>query len=418
MSRWLQQIDSASAMELKRRPVDQETLGEASVIIEDIRSNGEIAVRHHSERFEDLSPDQPFQVGRDNLIRAFDDLDSELQHLLERTADRIRTFAEAQYNSLVDVDTEVVGGRAGHHWLPVKRVGAYAPGGRHPLPSTVLMTVIPARVAGVEHITVASPKPIPVTLAAAALAGANSVITLGGAQAIAAMAFGIGCRPVDLIVGPGNRWVTAAKKHLYGEVGIDGLAGPSEIAVVTDQHADPRLVAADLIAQAEHDPDTLPILITTHSGLLDQVDDEISSQLDTLITAPTATQALNNGFSVVVDNLEQAAAVIEHVAPEHLALHIPGPERWAERFNSYGSIFLGGSTGETFADYGAGPNHVLPTGGSARYQSGLSVLTFLRSPTWLHITDPGPLIADTAKMARIEGLEAHARAAEKRKLHS
>ena len=418
MRRWLQRIDSGSGMELKRRPFDQKTLHETSVIIEDIRTNGEVAVHHHSERLGDLSPGQPYVVSRDTLTRAFDDLDSEIQRLLERAANRIRTFAETQYNSLVDVDTQVIGGRAGHHWYPIKSVGAYAPGGRHPLPSTVLMTVIPAKVAGVEHITVASPKPTPVTLAAAALAGADSLITLGGAQAIAAMAFGIQCRSVDLIVGPGNRWVVAAKKYLYGEVGIDGLAGPSEIAVVADETADPRLVAADLIAQAEHDPDALPILITTHAGLLDQVDAQISSQLDGLATTPTATQALNNGYSVVVDNLEQAAAVTEHVAPEHLALHIAGPESWANRFKSYGSMFQGGSTGETFADYGAGPNHVLPTGGAARYQSGLSVLTFLRSPTWLHLTDPRPLIADTAKLARIEGLEAHARAAEQRNVPS
>ena len=414
MSRLLRQIDVDTAMDLKRRPVDPETLQKASMIVEDIRDNREAAVRHHSERLGDLARGQNFVVSRDQLDVAFGGLDPDLQSLLKRAADRIRVFAETQYGSLSDVDTTVTGGRAGHRWIPVANVGAYAPAGRHPLPSSVLMTVIPARIAGVENVTVASPKPTPVTLAAAAVAGADRLIALGGAQAVAALAFGIGCHPVELIVGPGNRWVTAAKKHLYGEVGIDGLAGPSEIVVVADRYADPRFIAADLLAQAEHDHDSLPILITTSARLRDAVEAEIVTQLDGLSTGPDAIRGLQNGFSVIVKNLKEAVAVSDLIAPEHLALHVADPETLVGRFRSYGSVFLGGRSAETFADYGIGPNHVLPTGGSARYQSGLSVLTFLRSPTWLALTDPFPIRADTAALARIEGLEAHARAAELR----
>ena len=238
------------------------------------------------------------------------------------------------------------------------------------------MTVIPARVAGVDHITVASPKPSQMTQAAAYLAGADQLLAVGGAQAIAALAFGVRCPASDLVVGPGNRWVTAAKMYLYGEIGIDGLAGPSEIVVVADGSADPRLVAADLLAQAEHDIDALPILVTVSLSLAAQVEEQITNQLEGLATAAEATEALDNGFCVVVDNLDVAAVLSDQIAPEHLALHINDPQVWAGRFRSYGSIFIGGHSAETFADYGIGPNHVLPTGGGARFQSGLSVMTF------------------------------------------
>ena len=209
--------------------------------------------------------------------------------------------------------------------------------------------------------------------------------------------------------------MTAAKKHLFGEIGIDGLTGPSEIVVVADDSAVPRLVVADLLAQAEHDIDAMPILVTISPSLAAQVEDEIGKQLEGLATAATASKALENGFCVVVDSLDEAVALSDKIAPEHVALHITDPEAWATRFKMYGSIFVGSHSAETFADYGIGPNHVLPTGGGARFQSGLSVMTFLRAPTWLRVTDPTEIIDDTAVLARIEGLEGHARAAELRR---
>ena len=276
------------------------------------------------------------------------------------------------------------------------------------------MTVLPAKVAGVGEVWVASPRPSTMTLAAAAVAEADGLLRVGGAQAIAALAFGVAGPRCDMVVGPGNRWVTAAKKVLFGEIGIDGLAGPSEIVVIADGRASPELVAADLIAQAEHDVDALPILLTTEIDLLRAVDIEIDRQMSRLSTAGVAGPSLRNGFAVVVDDLHRAAAVSDSIAPEHLALHLSEPEEMSKRLANYGSLFCGSSSAETFADYGIGPNHVLPTGGSARFQSGLSPMTFLRAATWLELTDAGQVIPDTADLARHEALEGHARAAETR----
>jgi phosphoribosyl-ATP pyrophosphohydrolase/phosphoribosyl-AMP cyclohydrolase/histidinol dehydrogenase len=217
------------------------------------------------------------------------------------------------------------------------------------------------------------------------------------------------------VVGPGNRWVTAAKKYLYGEIGIDGLAGPSEILVIADDSADPELVSADLLAQAEHDDDAVPMLITTSQTLADEVDRVIALQLSDLPTSETASRALEKGFCLVVRSLHEAVSMSNRLAPEHLALHIDDPTPLVEDLRSYGSLFIGSGTAEAFADYGVGPNHVLPTGGGARYQSGLSVLTFLRSPTWAALDDPASLVDDTILLARLEGLEAHARAAQIRR---
>ncbi len=398
----------------RRSPVDAATLSEAAVIVEDVRLRGEAAVREHSERFGDLSPGGPIVLDHRDLDAALETIDPLIRELLERVAERIERFAREQRSCLLDLNTTVDGGRAGHRWLPVDTAGAYAPGGRYPLPSSVLMTVIPATVAGVDQVWVASPRPTLVTLAAAAVAGVDGLLAIGGAQAIAALAFGTFSPPSDVVVGPGNRWVTAAKKHLYGEIGIDGLAGPSEIVVVADGTADPRLVAADLLAQAEHDPDALPILVTDAPSVVGDVELMLDEQLATLPTAAVAASALDTGYVVVVENRDDAVDLCNRIAPEHLALHMEDPVAMAARLTSYGSLFVGDGSAEVFADYGAGPNHVLPTDGGARFQSGLSVTTFLKAPTWLALTDPGATAEDAARLARLEGLEAHARAAELR----
>lgn len=410
----LRRLSPSELAGLGRQAVDHEVLDDAVTIIEEVRADGERALRAHSERLGDLEPGRPLVVGRDGLGSAFDALDAETQELLARVHGRIDVFARAQRDGLSDLEIAVEGGRAGHRWLPVDSVGAYAPGGRYPLPSSVLMTVTPARVAGVSSVWVASPRPSPLTMAAAWVAGADGLLASGGAHAVAALAFGTVSPKCDLVVGPGNAWVVAAKRHLSAEVGIDGLAGPSEILVVADGEADPALVAADLLAQAEHDVDALPALIATDEAVARQVEEELASQLVDLPTADVARSALRNGFSVIVVDLEQAAEIADEIAPEHLALHVTEPAALANRIRHFGSIFVGSGAAEAFADYGAGPNHVLPTGGGARHAAGLSVLTFLRAATWLEIDRPEPLIADTARLARLEGLEAHARAALRR----
>jgi phosphoribosyl-ATP pyrophosphohydrolase/phosphoribosyl-AMP cyclohydrolase/histidinol dehydrogenase len=404
----------AEVVRERRSPVSTKILNQAAEIVETVRAEGEPALRRYSEGFGDITEGQTILLDGADLLKAVEGLDSETRDLLERVANRVRRFATAQLGSLTSLDVAVDGGRAGHNLNPVGRVGAYAPGGRHPLPSSVLMTVIPARVAGVEEVWVASPRPTPVTIAAAGIAGADGLLAVGGAQAIAALAFGTVSPACDMVVGPGNAWVTAAKKHLYGEIGIDGLAGPSEIVVIADNGADPALVAADLLAQAEHDPMAQPILITTSGALLDEVQFELSTQLEDLPTAAVARPALSQGFAVSVDSIEDAVSISGHLAPEHLALHVTDPDELSKDLTAYGSLFMGDASAEALADYGVGPNHVLPTGGGARFQSGLSVFTFLRTPTWLRIDDASATASDAAHFARLEGLEAHARAALRR----
>ncbi len=394
------------------RPVDVGASTFAAEILDEVRSYGERAIRRFSEHYGDLSPGDQIVHDRAELEQAVERIGPDVRQVLENVAARIRHFAQAQREALTDVDVEVTGGRAGHRWTPVSTVGAYAPGGRHPLPSSVLMTVIPAWVAGVKTVWVASPRPTDVTMAAAAVAGADGLLALGGAQAIAALVYGSLSPACDLVVGPGNKYVTAAKKLVFGEVGVDGLAGPSEILVIADDRADATLVAADLLAQAEHDIDALPMLVTTSRRLDNDVDYQLALQLADLPTSAVARQALTNGFALVVGSLEEAVAAAERIAPEHLALHVERPEDLLADLTSYGSVFIGGQSAEAFADYGVGPNHVLPTGGGARFQSGLSVLTFLKAPTWSRLDDPSALVDDTVLLARLEGLEAHARAAQ------
>jgi histidinol dehydrogenase len=403
---------------LRREAVDATTLRDAAEIVAEVRQGGEAALRGLAERFGEITTGQPLAVDQDQLHSALTTLPGDRRALLERAAARIEDFALAQRAALRDLTLPVPGGEAGHSIAPVDRAGCYAPGGRYPLPSSVLMTAVTARAAGVGEVWVASPRPTQITLAAAAVAGADGLLAVGGAHAIAALAYGIGGPPTcDVVVGPGNRWVTAAKKVVAGDVGIDMLAGPSELVVLADASADPEVVAADLLAQAEHDPEALPVLVTTDAALADAVDDELKRQLEDLPTRDIAGAALNNGFAVVAGTLEEALGVCDRLAPEHLQVLTRDAEEVARRLAHYGGLFIGGASAEVFGDYGIGPNHTLPTGGVARFKGGLSVFDFLRIRTWLrmdHGTDAAAAARDAAALARLEGLEAHARAAERR----
>ncbi|MBK6846466.1 MAG: histidinol dehydrogenase [Proteobacteria bacterium] len=413
----LRTLTPAQLPTLGRAAVDAETLAAAARIVDEVRQRGEPALRAQSERLGDLRPGEALVIPRAGLQAALDGLAAAERAVLERTAERIRAFAAAQRACLLPLTLALPGGAAGHVVAPVASAGCYAPGGRFPLPSSVLMTVITARAAGVETVWVASPRPAAVTLAAAAVAGADALLAAGGAQAIAALAYGAGPVPAcDAVVGPGNRWVTAAKQLVAGQVAIDMLAGPSELVVLADQTGDPALIAADLLAQAEHDDDALPVLVTTAPTLIDAVRGELVTQLATLPTAATARVALTHGFAVLVEDLVRGAAVCDQLAPEHLQLHVADAPALAARLRHYGALFIGARAAEVLGDYGAGPNHVLPTGGTARTTGGLSVLTFLRTRTWLRFDDEGgrELVADAVALARLEGLEAHARAAARR----
>jgi phosphoribosyl-ATP pyrophosphohydrolase/phosphoribosyl-AMP cyclohydrolase/histidinol dehydrogenase len=404
----------------RRAAVPAEAVTAAAEIVEAVRRGGEPALRRQAERFGELRPNEPIVIERRALDHALEALDGASRERLERVAGRIRAFAEAQRGAIRDVLVPVPGGFAGHRIVPVLRAGCYAPGGRYPLPSSVLMTAITARVAGVGEVIVASPKPPPLILAAAAVAGADAVLPVGGAQAIAALAYGAGPVPAcDVVVGPGNRYVTAAKHLVSNTVGIDTLAGPSELIVFADASADPGLVAADLLAQAEHDCDAVPLLVTMDASLPRRVNDELRRQMADLPTSRVAREALTNGGVICVSSLEEGVAACEAIAPEHLALHLTDAAAAivTPRLRNYGTLFVGSNAGEVLGDYGAGPNHVLPTGGAVRGMGGLSVLTFLRLRTWLRIDDAAAacgLADDSAWFARAEGLEGHARSAERR----
>jgi phosphoribosyl-ATP pyrophosphohydrolase/phosphoribosyl-AMP cyclohydrolase/histidinol dehydrogenase len=399
-------------------PVSAEALAVSAPIVDAVRTRGEPALREYAERFGDVAANSPLFLDRAALESARASLAVGDRARLERVAERIRAFADAQKRALRDVAITVPGGTAGHWIAPLERAGCYAPGGRYPLPSSVLMTAVTARTAGVKEIWVASPKPGAMTLAAAAIAGADGVLAAGGPHAIAALAFGAGPVPAsDIVVGPGNRYVTAAKQLVAGRVAIDMLAGPSELVVFADASAAPAVVAADLLAQAEHDPDALPILVTFNRGLPDRVEAELGRQLASLPTADLARQALANGGVVVVANVDEGIAACDALAPEHLELILDNAAHVAPRLGHYGALFIGAGSAEVLGDYGAGPNHVLPTAGTARSKGGLSVYTFLRIRTWLRVDDNAaarPLIEDASWFGRVEGLEAHARSAEQR----
>lgn len=398
---------------------------DARAILEDIQKRGERAVREHAARLGDIPDDAggalPLVVERGALERAWNDLDAPTRGLLERTTERIRVFAIAQRAALREIDVELpgAGGRAGHTIEPMERAGCYAPGGRYPLVSSVLMTAVTARCAGVNDVTVATPRPSPLMLGAAWIAGADRVLIVGGAQAIGAMQLGVVVPRCDVICGPGNRWVTAAKFLASSTCAIDMIAGPSELLVIADDSADAPTVAADLLAQAEHDADASVVLISTSEPLLEHVECELQEQLRTLPSAPTAREALANGCCVLARSIDEAIALADRHAPEHLEIHCRGAEAVAKRLRHAGALFIGHASAEVFGDYGAGPNHTLPTGGTARHAAGLSVLHFLRVRTWLRVDDAGgsaaqDLVRDAAALGRLEGLEAHARSSERR----
>ena len=404
---------------LRTDPVDAETLEIARTIVDDVRGRGEAALREHGVKLGDLpAADAPIIVPPETLEAARDRLDGPSREVLERVAERVARFAGAQRESIKDFSFPIPGGVACQQVSPVERAGCYAPGGRFPLPSSVIMTAVTARAAGVSEVWVASPKPSAVTLAAAAISKVDGLIAVGGAQGVAAMAFGAGPIPAcDVIVGPGNRFVTAAKQLVSGRVRIDMLAGPSELTVLADDTADPEVVAADLLAQAEHDPDAVPILVSPSAALIDAVNGAVAAELEDLPTADTARQAVKNGLAVLVSDMAQGVDIVNALAPEHLELHVRDAAKVAESCRHFGALFIGTVSAEVMGDYGAGPNHTLPTSGTARHSGGLSVFDFLRIRTTLTM-DRSDAAADVARdavaLARLEGLEAHARAALKR----
>jgi histidinol dehydrogenase len=428
----------ARATLLRRIPLDDLTLTEAMkerivavfgslltpaeavrVILNDVRQHGDDALRKWSQRLDGLGLDD-FQVAPDEIQAALNQLaPAQLQAFLA-AADRIRRFHQAQ--PITSWITESLGGMLGQLVRPIRRVGIYVPAGSAPLPSSVLMSAIPAQVAGVSEIAIFSPpqretgKISPVILAAAALVGVSEVYALGGAQAIAAMAFGTTTiHPVDKIFGPGNLFVTLAKRQVYGIVGIDSLAGPTETLVIADDSARPDWVAADLLAQAEHDVLASAILLTPSAGLAEAVEVEIEEQLKQRGRSEIIRASFDNRSGLVITrSLEEAIELANVYAPEHLCLAVRDPWRWVEGVKAAGGIFVGEHSFEVLGDYVAGPSHVMPTGGSARFASPLNVLDFVHLVSLVAL-DPATtaqIAPAAAILARAEGLDAHVNAAE------
>jgi histidinol dehydrogenase len=404
----------------------EETFGErltpaqvVSRILADVRREGDTALASYAKRLDGFQGSS-FRVPAERISAALGSLPAADRQALEAAAERIAEFHTRQ--PLTSWLSQEMGGTLGQLIRPIERVGLYVPGGTAPLPSSVLMSAVPARVAGVSEIVVVAPPERASgeihssILAACAIAGVGEVYTLGGAQAIAALAYGTETvRPVDKIFGPGNLFVTLAKQQVYGVVGIDGLAGPTETVVIADETARPAWVAADLLAQAEHDVLASAILLTPSKPLAEAVVREIASQMEELSRAEIVAVSLaNRGGAVITRDLDEAAKLSNLYAPEHLCLAVRDPWALSERISAAGGVFLGEHSFEVLGDYVAGPSHVMPTGGSARFASPLNVWDFIRIVSLIALNEQtaqkiGP---QAARIARLEGLDAHARAAE------
>jgi len=397
-----------------------EEVGIVKQILEDVRINGDDAIRKYTRKYDGLSLEN-FEINGEEIKAAYKKVDTKTIAVLKEAAGNISFFAGEQFKIFRDFEVRIEGNSVGQRVVPLKRAGCYVPGGRYPLPSTVLMCVIPAKIAGVSEVIVCSPKITPVMLVAADIAGADRIFNIGGAQAIGAMAFGTGSVPkVDKIVGPGNKYVTAAKKEVYGRVGIDFLAGPSEVFIIADETGDPRFIAADLLAQAEHDPDARSELVTTSKELALEVENQVKTQISVLKTKKVIELALKNGLIITADSLDECITLANLRAPEHLEIFVKDPELVVPKLNNYGSLFIGEFSAEVFGDYCTGTNHVLPTNGAACYTGGLSVKDFLKILTYQNIEKEtsSRFVELASELAGLEGLEAHKKAAEARKIDS
>lgn len=410
----------------ERTAEDNRSLRDAvTAIIDDVCQRGDTALREYNEKFDDCRREF-LRVSRQEIEEAYGQVTEQELADLKAAKENIEKFAVAQRGTLTELKnfSPQPGIYLGHRIIPVSSVCCYVPGGGYPLYSTALMLITPAKMAGVKRVTACSPtvkgtsKIHYKTLVAMDLAGADEIYAVGGAQAVAAFSYGTEeIKPVDMIVGPGNRYVTEAKRQCYGQIGIDFVAGPSEVLVIADSSAVDKTIAADLLAQAEHDPNAKSILVTTDEDFGLRVIKAVEAELAVLSTAGIARKSWEDyGEVIVVDSISQAVAMANDYAPEHLEINIANPESIVEELYNYGSLFIGGNTAEVFGDYASGTNHTLPTVKAARYTGGVWVGTFLKTCTQQSMTAEAsraiaPLVA---RMAYGEGLEGHAKAAEER----
>jgi len=390
--------------------IEFDEIPSVSEIISAVKIGGDKAIRKYSSKFGD-GEIKELEVSAEEIQSAYESTSPEIINALKTAIDNVKRFAEAQLSCVKELHQEVDGITLGHKIIPLDTVGAYVPGGNYPLPSSVIMSTVPAKVAGVRQVVVCSPKIQPATLAACKLAGADRVFRIGGVQAVAGMAFGTETLPqVDKIVGPGNKYVTAAKKQVFGVCGIDFLAGPSEVMILADDTANPEFVAADMLAQCEHDRDARAYLVTTSKNLSIKVEEKIQEFLKTLATSEIADYAISKSFAVIVENINQAVEIANKKAPEHLEICYLNAEKEINKFKNYGSLFIGNYSAEVLGDYCSGTNHVLPTNGVARYNGGLSVFDFIKIQTYQYVSEDkarNTLCPIASILANTEGLAAH-----------
>lgn len=402
---------------------DTQVVATVEQVLADVKAEGDAALLRYTNRFDRMQAESiaALEITKEQLAESLQSISVAQREALQAAAERIRYYHEHQKQDSWSI-TEADGTVLGQQVSALEKVGVYVPGGKAAYPSTVLMDVIPAKVAGVEEIIMTSPTPdgaiTPIVFAAAYIAGVDRVFTVGGAQAVAALAYGTESIPrVDKIVGPGNIYVATAKRQVFGQVGLDMIAGPSEILVICDGQTNPDWVAMDLLSQAEHDEDAQSILLCPDADFLQQVEHSLQTLLPTLERSEIATASLiNRGVLIKVQDLQEAIAVSNRIAPEHLELSVENPEHYLPEIKHAGAIFMGRYTSEALGDYCAGPNHVLPTSGTARFSSPLGVYDFQKRSSIIHCSASGAseLGKVASVLARGESLTAHARAAELR----
>lgn len=397
----------------ERRGSPADVDASARDVLEAVKAHGIEAVLDFSRKFDKVElTAKTIRVTPEEIEQGWGDTPDDVREAIAFAAARIRAYHSRQ-RPADQAWTDEAGVELGWRWTPLEAVGVYVPGGRAAYPSTVLMNAVPAQVAGVDRIAMVTPpgKLQPAVLAAAKEAGVTEIWRVGGAQAVAALAYGAGpIQPVDKIVGPGNAFVTAAKRRLYGVVGIDALAGPSEIVVVADKDNNPDWIAADLLSQAEHDPAAQSILITDDEAFAASVEAAVTARLATLATGEDAAASWRDHGAVIIAPLDESPALVDAIAPEHVEFALENPERLSDRVRHAGAIFLGRVTPEAIGDYVAGSNHVLPTSRAARFQSGLSIYDFIKRTSIVKCDAAsfGILGPHTVALAKAEGLPAHA----------
>ncbi len=400
--------------------IEFEKLDNTAKIIEETRQNKNTALIEYAKKFNDgnFASAIDFIVNENEIEEAYRNTEKSVIEAIKEAHKNVSEFAKKQLECIRNFEINIENSTLGHKIIPLDRVLCYVPGGNYPLPSSAIMTVTPAKIAGVKNICLASPRIKSQTIVAAHISGADKIYKLGGAQAIAAFAYGTETiAPVDKIVGPGNKYVTYAKKYVYGTCDIDFLAGPSEVLIVADENANPNLISADMLAQSEHDKDARSYLITTSKKLAEDVQKSAIEQLQNLSTKEIAENAFEKSSCIIVDSIDEAVQIANLRAPEHLELMFKDAHEYMDKFYNYGSLFIGENCAEVFGDYCSGTNHVLPTNKAARYTGGLSVFNFIKILTYQNIDkNYAKNLAKTASnLAAAEGLSAHKLASDLRK---